>query len=375
MRTKLVDTLSLIAFFLIASSVLFIGCGKKPATAEEGKEAPQPIEVLSLQYGNLLSSLKVPGELISYRDVDLYAKVNGFAKQLFVDVGTEVKEGQLLALMEAPEIISQLAAAESKLQSQQALYNASKLNYDRLLETSKTPGTISKNDLDQALGKATSDFAQLEAAKAFYKEISVMKNYLEIRAPFGGIISARNVSLGAFVGPSGKGSEFPLFTLNEQAHLRLVTFVPEAYTSLLHKNDTVQFTVKAFPSDKFAATIKRQAGALEKKLRAERIEMDVTNLNKKLLPGMLAEVKLGFASSENTFVVPVSAVVNSTERIFVVRIVDQKVNWVDVRLGREANGQVEIYGKLTKGDILVVRASEEIRNEAEIKVIKNNQIK
>ena len=370
MRTKLVNTLSLIAFFLTASAVLFIGCGKKPATAEESKEAPQPIEVLSLQYGNVISHLKVPGELISYRDVDLYAKVNGFAKQLFVDVGTEVKEGQLLALMEAPEIISQLAAAESKLQSQQALYNASKLNYDRLLETSKTPGTISKNDLDQALGKATSDLAQLDAAKAFYKEISVMKNYLEIRAPFGGIISARNVSLGAFVGPSGKGSEFPLFTLNEQAHLRLVTFVPEAYTSLLHKNDTVQFTVKAFPSDKFVATIKRQAGALDKKLRSERIEMDVTNLNKKLLPGMLAEVKLEFASTENTFVVPVSAVVNSTERIFVVRIVDQKANWVDVRLGREANGQVEIYGKLTKGDLLVVRASEEIRNETEIKAIK-----
>ncbi len=97
-----------------------------------------------------------------------------------------------------------------------AIYRASKANYVRLLQTSKTPGTISQNDLDQALGKSNSDSAQLEAAMSAQKEIAVMQSYLEIRAPFDGIISARNINAGAYVGPSGKGSEFPMFTLNEQ---------------------------------------------------------------------------------------------------------------------------------------------------------------
>src|SRR5438270_483204 len=121
--------------------------------------APAATEVITLQKGRLSSSLQIPGELIAFQQVDLYAKENSFIKKLYVDVGSEVTTGQLLAAMEAPELNSQLAAAESRLKSQEALYIASKTNYDRLYETSKTPGTISQNDLDQAIAKKNSDFA------------------------------------------------------------------------------------------------------------------------------------------------------------------------------------------------------------------------
>jgi RND family efflux transporter MFP subunit len=344
-------------------ALLLLQC-KSHEQTEEKKSGTPSVEVFSLQKGKVTSSVKIPGELISYRDVDLYAKVSCFAKQLYVDVGSEVKEGELLALMEAPEIASQLVAAESRLQSQEALYTASKANYERLLSTSKTPGTISQNDLDQALAKMNSDHAQLEAAKAAQREISSMRNYLEIRAPFSGIISARNVSVGAYVGPSGKGSEFPMFTLNEQKRLRLVVYVPESYSSYLHPNDEIHFAVKAYPNNKFTARVKRMVGALDKRLRAQRIEMDVVNENKKLLPGMIAEVKLSFSSDENGWVVPKSAVVNSPEKIFVIRIRDQKAEWIEVQKGLEANQQVEVFGPLSEGDQLVTNANEEIRNGA-----------
>ena len=243
------------------------------------------------------SSLQIPGELIAYQQVDLYAKVNSFVKKLYVDVGSEVKEGELLATMEAPELGSQLAGAESNIKSREAIYLASKANYDRLLETSKTPGTISPNDLEQAAARKNSDFAQFQAAQAAYKEIAETQNYLQIRAPFSGVITARNVNPGAYVGPSGKGSELPLFNLQEQKKLRLVLSVPEAYTGYLNHKDEVSFTVKSLPDRPFKAIIKRLSGSIDSRLRSQRVEMDVINNDKKLLPGMVAEVNLPLPAS------------------------------------------------------------------------------
>lgn len=361
MTGKILTRLIIIAFAFLLGQ-----CKSKDEDSDKKEDAAAPsLEVFSLKPGKLSSQLRIPGELVSYRDVDLYAKVNSFTKQIYVDVGSEVKEGQMLALMEAPEIASQLVMAESRLKSQEAVYQASKANYDRLAATSKTPGTISQNDLDQALAKMNSDLAQLEALRAAQKEIAVMRGYLEIRAPFDGVISARNVSLGAYVGPSGKGSEFPMFVLNEQKRLRLVVYVPESYTSYIHPNDEITFTVKAFPNERFSANVKRLSGAMDKKLRAQRVEMDVRNDNKKLLPGMIAEVMLSFSTSD-TFVVPKSSVVNSTEKLFIIVIQEGAAKWVEVKKGLENNQQIEIFGLLKTGDKLVKVASEEIRDGSKI---------
>jgi multidrug efflux pump subunit AcrA (membrane-fusion protein) len=123
----------------------------------------------------MTASLQLPGELTAKQDVELYAKVNSFVRQMTVDVGSEVRAGQLLASLDAPEITAQLTAASSRLKSQEAIYIASKANYDRLYHTSQTPGTISPNELDQALARKNADFALLEAAKANYKEIADTK--------------------------------------------------------------------------------------------------------------------------------------------------------------------------------------------------------
>lgn len=317
-----------------------------------------------LEKGRFATNLYVPGELIAFQQVDLYAKVNSFVKKVYVDVGSEVREGDLLVTMEAPELQSQLASAESKMKSQEAIYIASKANYDRVVETSKTPGTISQNDIDQADARQKSDYAQWDAAKAAYNEIVETLKYLEIRAPFSGVISMRNVNPGAYVGPSGKGSELPLFTLQEQKHMRLVISVPEAYTGYLTENDKVNFTVKALPSRTFTAQVRRLAGALDNHLRAERTEMDVYSNDKTLLPGMVAEVELPLPAKDSTFVVPNSAVVNGTERLFVIReTADHRANWVDVKTGRSQGGKTEIFSKeLKEGDRLVKTANEEVRD-------------
>jgi RND family efflux transporter MFP subunit len=344
--------------------------GEEPVKAKAEAPAVPAVEAVSLQKGMLATNLSIPGELIASQQVDLYAKENSFVKKLYADVGSEVRTGQLLATMEAPELGSLEAAAQSRLKSQEALYIASKSNYDRLLETSKTPGTVSQNDLDQALAKKNSDFAQWDAAKASYREIADRRSYLEIRAPFNGIITTRNANPGAYVGPSGKGSEFPLFTLQEQKKLRLVIYVPEAYSGYLDKQDKVNFTVNAFPNDKFTAQVKRLAGALDSKLRSQRIEMDVANEKKKLLPGMVSNVIIPLSTKDSTFILPRSAVVSSQERVFVIRLVNGKAEWVDVKKGRENDGRVEVFGNLNAGDEIVKTGSEEVRDGSTVNVKK-----
>lgn len=342
---------------------------KKEVESSQQEGSLHATRVIDLRKGKLSSSLQIPGELIPYQQVDIYAKENSFVKKVFVDVGSEVRQGQLLVSMEAPEIDSRLSEARSNLESLQAIYISTKAHYDRLLETSKTPGTISPNDLDQALAEVNSQNARLQGARSAYGAVAATKNYLNIKAPFSGVITARNVNPGAYVGPSGKGSDVPMFILQQQKKLRLVISVPEMYTGLLNHQDAVSFTVKSMPHSKFTAKVKRMAGSLDERLRSERLEMDVINNDKKLLPGMYAEVNIPLPGKDSTFVIPKTALVSSTEKVFVIRVVNQKAEWVDVKKGREAEDKVEVYGNLNEGDNIIKIATDEIRNGSDIKSV------
>ena len=361
----------LTVFTVFLLYLLSAACGDKPGNAGEPQAVAAPArEAFVLRKGKMSPALQLPGELIAWQQVDVYAKVNSFVKKLYVDVGSEVHVGELLISLEAPEISSQLSGAQSRLKSLEAIYTASKATYDRVLETSKTPGTISANDLEQAAAKMNSDRSQFEAAQSAYQEILDNKKYLEVRAPFNGVISARNVNPGAYVGPSGKGSESPMLILQEQKHLRLVISVPEAYTGYLNNKSTVHFTVKALPDQVFTAAVKRMAGALDNRLRAERIEMDVPNDNKKLLPGMVAEVTIPVGGQDSSLIIPRTALVNSTERVFVVRVTNEKAEWVDVKPGRESGDKIEIFGTLLPGDTILRTATDEIRNHSPVEKLK-----
>jgi len=365
--------ISALAFFVTGITLLSsCGPGKKEQeeqaiTVQQENAIDTPTVVLMpVKKGKLNGSIAVPGELLPYQEVDLYAKINSYVKKLWVDIGSQVRQGQLLVTLEAPEINSQLAEAESRIKQQEAIYFASKATYDRLLSTSKTPGTVSQNDLEQAEAKKNSDLANVEAARSTYKEVAANVAYLEIRAPFDGVITVRNVNTGAYVGPGGKSAD-PIFVLQDHKRMRLAVSIPENYTSGLNDKDVVSFSVGALPDQKFTAQVKRLAGALDEKLRSERLEMDVYNKDNRLLPHMFAEVDVPLPSRDSSIIVPKSAVVTSTEKVFVIRVSNNHAEWVDVKKGPSAGDLLEIYGDVKPGDTIVKKANEEIRDGSPVK--------
>ncbi|MEN2398746.1 efflux RND transporter periplasmic adaptor subunit [Flavobacterium sp. MC2016-06] len=357
--------------FLTVLISLF-GCGKSEKEAVKKQEIPS-VDALLLKQGSLSDTLTIPGELLAYQQVDLFAKVNSFVKKLYADVGTHVNKGQLLALMEAPEMGSQNEGALSRIKAREATYQASRATYSRLLETSKTPGTISQNNLDIAKAQQSSDYAQLQAAKAALREIENTQNYLEIRAPFSGVITKRNISVGAYAGAGG--TNMPLFTLQEQKKLRMVLNIPESNTGTLKVGQQVGFTVKSLPGYEFKATASRFSGALDDRLRAQHIEMDVDNQEKKLLPGMIPEIKVALGSTgEKNFIIPQSALLRSTQGTYVIKVISGKTIWVQVATGAETLEKITVYGKISVNDTLIKIATEEVRNgekiTGNIKIIK-----
>ncbi len=366
--------ITVLAVLAISINLLLGACHSDDKATQVTKQEDQQqstvddpaVSVAPVEKGRLSSTIAVPGELLPYQQVDLYAKINSYVKKLMVDMGSQVHQGQLLVSLEAPEINLQLTGAESRVKQQESIYAASKAMYDRLINTSKTPGTISQNDLDQAEAKKNADKGNVDAARSAYKEVIANLDYLEIRAPFDGVITTRNVNQGAYVGPGGKNAD-PMFVLQDQNRLRLVVSVPESYTGGLSNNSEVTFTVRELPGQQFKAKIARLAGAIDDKLRSERVEIDVYNKSKKLLPHMYADVNVPLPSHDSTLIVPKSAVVTSTEKVFVVKVVDHHAVWVEVKKGFQSGDRMEVYGDLKPGDQVVKNATDEIRDGQQVK--------
>jgi membrane fusion protein, multidrug efflux system len=346
--------------------ILAASCGNNSEAMTSPKPEQTIVQTISLSKGQLTTHMTIPGELRPFQSVDLYAKVNSFVKKLLVDVGSVVKKDQLLVILEAPEMMDAANTAAQIIQTNKAYYAASKATYERMYQTSKIPGTISPNDLDIAYAKMNSDSSNLMAARSSYNESTNLNHYLEVRAPFDGVISSSNLYPGAYAGPAGAGSVIPLLTLQEQAKLRLVIAVPEAATDYFKLGDTVHFSVKTLPGKDFTATVSRVAGSLDLQLRTEQLQMDVANKDKILLPGMFAQVSLNMTNTDKVFIVPESAVTENSKQVFVIRVTNGKTEWVPVNKGRESGDNVEIYGKLQEGDQLVTNATDELRSGTQV---------
>ena len=367
---------------LMGSTGVGASCASNPASspsggaAQAGGGAAPTVEVTKVVLRKLAIVVRLPGELQPYEEVAVFPKVTGFVDAITVDRGSRVKTGQLMIRLVAPEIAAQRAEAQSKLQGAEAqrIEAEAKLasdesTYERLKTASATPGVVAGNDLEVAQKAAEADRARLqavresaEAARAALKSVTEIEGYLQVRAPFDGVVTARNVHPGTLVGPaSGSGAPVALVKVEQTARLRLVVPVPEKYVAGLSNGATVEFNVPAFPNEKFSGRIARIAHSIEEKTRTMPVELEVNNSRGRLASGMFPEVLWPVRRSEATLFVATSCVARTTEATFVVRVRDGKAEWVNVQSGEVDGKLVEIFGDVRAGDEVVLRATDELR--------------
>jgi len=339
-----------------------------------------PVETARVVAKAVERQVKLPGEFQPYLAVPIYAKVTGFVRQVAVDRGSHVSEGQLLMTLEAPEMQSQVLEAQSKAQALelQRVEAAAKLasaqsTYDRLKAASQTPGVVAENDVivaqktveaAQALVRSYGD--SVKAAQAQVQAVKDLQQYLTIKAPFDGIITERNVHPGALVGP-GSGTP-PLLRLHQVARLRLVVAVPEALVGAIVKGARVPFTVPAYPGETFYGALNLLAHDLDEKTRTMAVELDVRNADLRLSAGMYPEVQWPVRRPQPSLLVPPTAIVTTTERTFVVRVKNGMAQWVNVARGARVGDLVEVFGALSDGDTIVRRGTDEIREGTKVAV-------
>jgi len=346
---------------IISMMMFFASCtehknDKANNTTEKKSASFQTIE---LDKSALTSLIKLPGQLSAFEEVSIFPKVNGYVKSVTVDIGSKVHAGQLLMVLEAPELVQAALQAKEKYARAKSDYAIDKDRYQRLLEASKTAGAISPLDLSSAQNKMQADSSLANAEKANWQMQETMLSYLNVTAAFDGIITERNVHPGALVSNSEKDK--PMLELKQYAHLRLQVDIPETMATQLKDKDTVSFYVNALPGKKMTATISRKSMNISSQLHSERIEMDVWNKDGLLSPGMYADVLLYSKGNAMSFIVPKSAVITSTERKYVLVIKDGKTVKVDVSTGNETADQIEIFGNLNKGEKIIINATDEIK--------------
>ena len=353
MQSRIVILFLILAFTYSQSS----------CTQQEKKKAGQDAAVDSVAAFTLkklpvLKKLTFPAELIPIERAEINAKVQGYVKECKVDIGDQVKQGQILAILDAPELIAGYAQASSEAQTAYAKQLTSRDRYKRLLNASSVAGTIAAAEMESARNQMVADSSAAEAARYKLSANSQLKDYLTIRAPFDGIVTQRNADRGALVGTAGSK---PFLTLENVGVLRLRIPVPETYSTAVPDTSVVEFTVDALPGKTYQATLSRKSGSISLTNRTETWEFDIQNAGRILKSGMYANVTLKLGREELSFLVPSSAIVTTLEKKFVVRIKEGKAEWVDVKTGFNQNDKIEIFGAVQEGDILLTSANDEVK--------------
>ncbi len=333
---------------------------------------PQAGDFVSVVAKPVSRTIDLPGEIAPYLSVALHAKVPGYVDRILVDRGSVVKQGDLLAELSAPEIAAQIAAAQSKLQAAEAdrlqaeaQLAAAQSTSDRMKTAAQTPGAIAGNEVVQAEKQVEAIKALLNsrqqssrAAEATIRALQDTQAYLKITAPFAGVVTDRLVHPGALVGP---GADPVLLVLQQVSHLRLIVAVPEENVGGIVHGIKVNFTVPAYPERTYAGTVARIAQVLDQKTRTMPVELDVLNMDGSLAPGMYPTVKWPIRRTQPALFVPKTSIVTTTERTFVVRNQNGQAHWVDVRKMATDGDLVEVLGDLKAGDLIVRRATDELR--------------
>lgn len=381
----------------LVAVLVFWGLFRRAKTEADGADEPAhagaPVAaVVKVGYGTLGTPLTLAGGFKPFQEVDLHAKVAGYIKTMYVDVGSHVKEGQTLAVLEVPELAAELSGADAAVRRAQeeirraqgdvqrakSAHQATHAMADRLTQASDSrAGLVAQQEVDDARAKDLEGEAQISSAQASLsaaeqaldvalatqQQYKALSDYTKITAPFTGVITVRYADTGSLIaaGTSSSTQSAPVVRIAQISVLRLVLPIPESIAGQIRLGDPVKVHVQALNQDS-VGKVSRFADALDPQTRTMETEIDFQNPDGKLLPGMYVEAKIGVAAKTDVLTVPLEAVeTNGSEGTVLVVNAQNMLEERKVHLGLQGSTRVEVLSGLSGGEHVVIGSRNEFR--------------
>lgn len=312
--------------------------------------------------------LTLPGTLQAYVESTLYARTSGYVRKWDHDIGSRVAKGTLLAEIDAPEVDQQLSQARADLETAQANARLAALTAARLSEVVKTDG-VSKQEFDNAVGGSEAKQAALESARANLRRLQELESFKRIYAPFSGVITRRNVDVGALVNAGNGGASQQLFALAQTDPIRVYVSVPENVAPTIHAGLGAHLVLTQYAGEEFRGQVVRTAEALDPATRTLLTEIDVPNGDGRLLPGGFAEVHVEVKRARGRLRVPVNALLFRSEGLRAVVVDAQHVLHLrPLTIGRDYGTSLEILSGLEDQDWIVLNPADSLEEGQQVRV-------
>jgi RND family efflux transporter MFP subunit len=315
----------------------------------------------------MTSEISLPGNTQAFIDTPIYARASGYLKNWFFDIGARVRQGQLLAEIETPELDQQLEQAQASLKDAQAnlaISQTTNARYQALVASH----SVSQQEAAQTAADLASKQALVDAAAANVRRFEQEKAFQKIYAPFDGVITARNTDVGDLIQSGDTTSARELFHLAAINKLRVYIAVPEVYAPTVHDGERVTLTLDSFPGETFRGTVVRNADSINPTTRTLNVEVDVDNPSGRLMPGAYAFVHLPVHAQTGSVVIPSDTLLFRAEGLRVGVVRDGKVVLVPITIGHDYGSSVEVVSGLTLQDAVILDPADSLADGASVSI-------
>jgi RND family efflux transporter MFP subunit len=351
---------------LAVSTTLFCGCDPAAAPTTPRTEPSLEVKAIHPHRGEVYRYINLPGEVHPYLQATLFTKVDGYLRTLTVDKGDAVKAGDLIADIDVPELRANRVKYQAEVQLAEAEYQ------EISQSPTNPPSTLSAPESKAAKNRVAVAQGRLAVAKANLEYTEIMLNYARVTAPFDGVITKRFVDPGAYI-PVPNAAATPeaaaIVTVTDFKTLRLQVAVPEIEVPHIKLGQPIRWTTDDLPGQYFDGTVTRAYWALDHATKTMLTEVQMTNREMTLRPGMLVNARIGLEKKEDALLVPVAALVKEKTKNFAFKIVDGKAKKVPIETGFNDGKQVEIAGGLTLDDLVILAGPPSLRDTQPVRLI------
>jgi RND family efflux transporter MFP subunit len=330
------------------------------------KSAIPSVNVVYPKGGAEAEEIELPGNTEAFTDTPIYARTKGYVKAWYVDIGARVRQGQLLAVIETPELDQQLQEAKANLENALANLQIAQITATRWQNLLKTD-SVSHQEADQAESDLHSKQALVDSNRANVDRLEQLQSFERIVAPVDGVITARNTDIGALI-QADTTTPKEIFHLSAIQKLRIYVPVPEVYAPSVKTGDRVAVTLDAFPGETFTGTLVRNADAIDPATRTLIVEADVDNSSGRLMPGAYAFVHFKVPATNGTVTIPSNALLFRSEGLRVGAVRNSHVALIPITVGQDYGDAVEVLSGLTTRDAVIVNPSDSLADGAQVEV-------